>query len=323
MSDSFVLREPKNIYYKKNDNEIYNIRKVYRKGSANLGPDGTTDFAFEVYGDYYRLRQFNISFRVGYMGNPWHEYLIDWGDGTTEWWNIMGLMNNLMYRDHTYPRRDYWTITIRDYKRGGFYFGDSPYNITRVFNAIPRQRPEVNNNVSPTVYIRRSFNNLFAGQNQLISIPDDIFDNNIVVLNAQVRLSTGALGYADVALADVSRCFLNCSSLREIPEDLFGNAPGILEDSTREIFEGILGIRNFSECFSGCASLEYLPPKLFNTSIEANNFSGTFRNCTNMKGDPIPLWNMFPHLTGSQTAGCYANCTSLNGWPASIPSSWR
>ena len=92
-------------------------------------------------------------------------------------------------------------------------------------------------------------------------------------------------------MSDFSSTFAGCTSLVNIPSDLFANCPNVIGD-----------------------------PEDF--SYQA--FDRVFYNCTNLTGNPIKLWEEgregITETFGGR--GCYHNCTNLNGY-AQIPEYWK
>lgn len=92
-----------------------------------------------------------------------------------------------------------------------------------------------------------------------------------------------------------AKCFYNCSSLVEIPENLF---------------EG-LEATSFQECFSGCSSLKAIPSDIFKDSDVANNFSYCFYKCTSLESIPSDLFESVGQGTNFGYAFAFTNISSI------------
>ena len=93
--------------------------------------------------------------------------------------------------------------------------------------------------------------------------------------------------------------FLGCSSITDIPNDLFANIPE--------------NITSFEETFNECISLKSIPKDLFKNAINVQSFEHTFSECTNLNSIPEDL---FKNATNVQTfKETFRTCTSLNSIP--------
>lgn len=140
---------------------------------------------------------------------------------------------------------------------------------------------------------------------------NEIFDQNITTFN---------------------HCFLNCTSLIEIPTTLFyNNKQATIFASCFHSCKGIIEIpatlfynneqaTNFTHCFAYCAKLKEIPPLLF-AKVENTNtadFNNCFRNCDDITGDVPDLWNTHSSADGGD---CFIGCENANNWE-DIPYSW-
>ncbi len=107
--------------------------------------------------------------------------------------------------------------------------------------------------------------------------------------------------------------FVGCTSLTTIPEELFANCPNAVD---------------FGHTFRNCTSLTSIPQKLFDNCQKVESFYRTFYNCTNLTGKPIELWtrgtnNAENEYQGNPDGeGCYCDCTGLEGYET-IPNYWK
>ena len=99
-----------------------------------------------------------------------------------------------------------------------------------------------------------------------------------------------------------SATFAGCTSLTTIPEELFANCPNAANfdetfarcTSLTTIPEGLFAncpnAAIFKGTFANCTSLTTIPQTLFDNCQKVESFVGTFNNCINLKGKPIELW---------------------------------
>ena len=134
--------------------------------------------------------------------------------------------------------------------------------------------------------------------------------------------------------------FQGCTSLKEIPSDLFkycNNAIGFLATFAEctslttipeELFANCPNVVNFGATFVGCRSLTSIPQTLFDNCQKVKSFYETFYNCTNLTGKPIELWTRVTNNAENEyqgnpdEEGCYYNCTGLEGYET-IPNYWK
>ena len=96
--------------------------------------------------------------------------------------------------------------------------------------------------------------------------------------------------------------FIGCTSLTTIPEELFADCQNVFGfkytfagcTSLTTIPEGLFAncpnVVNFGATFAGCTSLTTIPQTLFDNCQKVESFAGTFNNCTSLTGKPIELW---------------------------------
>lgn len=75
-------------------------------------------------------------------------------------------------------------------------------------------------------------------------------------------------------------CFTQCTSLIEIPQDLF------------KLAEGTSIANDFSYIFDGCINLKDVKTNIFRYNIGALNFSYSFRNCHKLKQEPTMFYDL-------------------------------
>ena len=106
--------------------------------------------------------------------------------------------------------------------------------------------------------------------------------------------------------------FSLCSSLTEIPSDLFSNCTQV---------------KNFSGTFAYCRGLEKIPENLFSNCPNVESFIQTFSGCTNLTGNAINLWQRVPNGESNYYIGipdgynCYFGASNLDDY-SNIPIYW-
>lgn len=100
---------------------------------------------------------------------------------------------------------------------------------------------------------------------------------------------------------DIEATFYGCTSLNNIPSDIFDNCPNIIA---------------FKYTFYGCTGLESIPSDLFNNCQDAYRFYYTFANCTGLTTIPEALFSV---CTNATNFGCtFENCTGLTSIPEKL-----
>ena len=107
--------------------------------------------------------------------------------------------------------------------------------------------------------------------------------------------------------------FRGCTSLTEIPEDLFSNCPQVT---------------SFRETFESCTSLTEIPTNLFSNCLNVESFFWTFGDCTALTGEVPKLWERVPNGAENGYEGtpdgnsCFAYATGLSNYN-DIPEYWK
>ena len=114
--------------------------------------------------------------------------------------------------------------------------------------------------------------------------------------------------------------FSGCTSLTEIPADLFSNCPQIT---------------SFERTFYACRTLTEIPQTLFDNCLNVESFSHTFEGCTGLTGNAIPLWERIEGYENLDLniesdwenkipngISCYASCEGLKNYNL-IPIYWK
>ena len=109
-----------------------------------------------------------------------------------------------------------------------------------------------------------------------------------------------------VNVTDFNRAFCNCTSLTLIPEGLFAECRNVknfemvfyecksLKEIPPRLFENNTEVTDFSYAFSYCESLREIPAALFLNNGKAINFTGTFERCTSLASIPKGLLSGCP-----------------------------
>ena len=96
-------------------------------------------------------------------------------------------------------------------------------------------------------------------------------------------------------------CFLYCSNLQSIPENLFINNPEVTY---------------FGSCFYDCKHIQSIPENLFANNLKVTSFYNCFYNCFDLQSIPENLFaNNLKVITFN---GCFYNCSSLQSIPENL-----
>ena len=123
--------------------------------------------------------------------------------------------------------------------------------------------------------------------------------------------SPTARSFANINSFDGS--FRGCTSLTNIPADLFANCQNVT---------------SFARTFQECTSLTNIPAELFTNCTNVNSFEFTFFDCTSLKGNAPELWKRVPDGATNEYkgtpngAGCFYGCSNLTNY-GKIPGYWK
>ena len=107
-------------------------------------------------------------------------------------------------------------------------------------------------------------------------------------------------------VTNFSYAFSGCTSLTNIPADLFANCPNVtdfwetfegctdLTNIPADLFANCSNVTNFGWTFSGCTKLTSIPADLFANCSNVTDFRSTFVDCTNLTGNAPELWKRVP-----------------------------
>ena len=116
-----------------------------------------------------------------------------------------------------------------------------------------------------------------------------------------------------VNITSFDGAFSWCTSLTEIPEDLFANC---------------LNVTSFNATFLWCTSLTEIPEGLFANCPNITDFSGMFASCTGLTGEAPELWTRGTNTEENGYMGnpdgesCFDSCTGLTNYD-NIPDYWK
>ena len=215
---------------------------------------------------------------------------IDWGDGTS---SVVDENSQLEDFTHTYDTSaDDVTVTLTSKTWPSYRYAVESYSDSASSSIIRKQYfdtalisvldriPKVAGGYYDGA--TASFGtDLFNGCNNLVFVPDDVFDNNA----ANNRIS-------------FSSCFNGCSSLTSIPAGLFDN---------------IVNVTSFSSCFNGCSSLTSIPVGLFTNNTQITSFYNCFKGCSSLTSIPAGLFDNNTQVTTFWW--CFGGCSSLTSIP--------
>lgn len=118
--------------------------------------------------------------------------------------------------------------------------------------------------------------------------------------------SIGVIGVI-TGLVNFKQTLLGCTSLTNVPENLFLYYPD-------------LNVNVFDSTFSGCTGLTSIPENLFKnqTKLGKGDFYATFNNCTGLTSIPNNLFRYNTSVGSASFNYTFAGCTSLTSIPADI-----
>ena len=180
----------------------------------------------------------------------------------------------------------------------------------------------------------------FWYSNNINSIPERLFENNINVINFEYAF------YRCVGITNIPRnLFKNntkvtnfrfmfyTSGITEIPEDLFKNNINAEDFSEmffdcpritnipENLFENCINAKNFKSTFGACTGITSIPENLFKNNVNILDFSYTFSGCTGITSIPNNIIECVRKIKekGGDVYAIFINCTSASNY-SSIPS---
>ena len=228
---------------------------------------------------------------------------IDWGDGqTTE--NISGNLNSNMSHKYTENNvektvtisgsvKELLTYQVDDiYPTGEKVLEIEQWGETGLELVVLGGCENLRKIASPS---KNSFENL-KNNEEYVSLYFSLAGCSSLkeIPSDLFKYCNNAIGFAST--------FVECTSLTTIPEELFADCPNAvnfnstfvactsLTTISEELFANCPNVVDFSYTFRDCTSLTSIPQKLFDNCQKVESFHQTFYNCTNLTGKPIELW---------------------------------
>jgi hypothetical protein len=125
----------------------------------------------------------------------------------------------------------------------------------------------------------------------------------------------------DAGITDLTQLFRGCSSLNNLPDEIFYNCVDVttfnnaftsciaLSSIPKPLFKYNTLVQYFSSTFTSCTSLIEIPENLFDTNIHALSFSGIFNLCNALT---TVTQNLFRYNTiATDFYGAFNDCNKL------------
>ena len=242
------------------------------------------------------------------------DYIIDWGDGSTE--NASGTGSKTY--NHTYITTGMYQVEVKNCADVTGCNGNKDCLIAYWSIGNSKVSGLSFSGFNKLCYVgfifkndqnRTDFSTCFYYCSRLTSIPAGLFDNCPAVTN-------------------FFRCFYYCSRLTSIPAGLFDNCPAVTSFSYcfREcsqltsipvgLFDNCLAVTDFSYCFGDCSQLTSIPVGLFDSCPAVTNFSSCFYYCSRLTSIPVSLFDNCPAVTSFST--CFSYCSQLTSIPVGL-----
>lgn len=202
-----------------------------------------------------------------------------------------------------------------------------------------------------------TFNSLFSGSESLETVPANLFANNPAVTTFRMVFSSSGLkeipdglfsgnpavsifqsAFSNTSIRKIPAnlfsgcdkitsfraCFSGCSSLQEVPADLFRNSGAMasttefygifqncssLTEIPAGIFDGFSKVTEFSNAFNGCSSLQTLPAGLFASNTAVTAFASVFGGCTSLRSIPEGMLSGLSLV--KSFSGLFSGCTGI------------
>lgn len=170
----------------------------------------------------------------------------------------------------------------------------------------------------------------FKGCTSLKSVPSQLFEANTKTktltemfsgCSSIESIAADAFAGLDGTSLNFQKTFLDCTSLREIPDglfkstnistytSLFAGCTGLLRVGS-EVFN-CASATTLSSVFDGCTSLQTVGEKMLIEPVKLTATTNLFRNCTSLKSVPA---NIFDEAVKLKTlTSTFQNCSSLEG----------
>lgn len=234
-----------------------------------------------------------------------HPFMIDWGDGTSEYHDDLSYVYAMTHR---YASAGRYTVVYYGYLTGvifdphwlgksQFVGFDTPMPIPvdihisgfEDFTALEYLNPG-----TFSWYAKHNdkyglkINGSLFEETSLLTVPGTLFDGATIIGTPSIR-----------------DMFYRCKKLKTVESGLFSN-------------EGFKNVTQAQYTFYHCDALESIPDDIFDGIDGLERFSLCFGNCTSLISAP-KLWELYPNAYGGR---CYESCSSLPFYD-SIPNEWR
>lgn len=180
----------------------------------------------------------------------------------------------------------------------------------------------------------KEMSNCFQNCILIEDVPEGLFEGliNVTHLDRVFQGCTNLKNIPQGLFEDCENCgtyaytFFECSSLTSIPERLLNGTKAInywnamdntfayctsLREIPSDLFTTCVKTQGITNTFRGCTSLENIPEGLFDNCTEITEFSGLFSGCTNLKYVPVDIFDNCTKVTNFDDT--FNDCSSLNG----------
>ena len=150
-------------------------------------------------------------------------------------------------------------------------------------------------------------------------------DKNCVEEISILPYTTDNYGVANKFL---SMIFMNCTSLKKVPDNLFKNNPktysvanlflgcNSLESIPNKLFYPLLGLNHVSSTFSGCSAITEIPSGIFDKNISITTFEHTFKDCIGITKIPSGLFDN--NTLATNFYGSFSGCKNVLEIPSGL-----
>ena len=136
-----------------------------------------------------------------------------------------------------------------------------------------------------------TFEECFVRNNAITTIPEHLFDTNVLVNDGRNNYNYQAFRYT----------FGYCIALETIPENLF---------------KYNTAVTLFNNTFCYCTSLQNIPTNLFKYNTEVTTFGSTFSNCTSLIAIPTNIFKF--NINALYFSSTFGYCSSLTSIPENL-----
>ena len=235
-----------------------------------------------------------------------NNFVIDWGDGTSE------IVNTSTTKTHTYTASGTYTIAI-----------DGTCPSINFLNKTELRTITAWGNIGCT-----SFSCQSSGLTTISATSSSVFFSGCANLQNSFRFTAltaipAGLFNSATGVTSFRSAFQNCTALTAIPAGLFNNNTSVTDFTTTfsgcsglttiptGLFDYNTGVLTFATTFSFCSGLTTIPTGLFNNNTAVISFLSTFQNCTALTTIPTGLFNNNTAVTNFNLT--FGSCSGLTG----------